>query len=142
MIPGQPSPMETDSSFLADRTWAKTTAICGIAAIVSYGLLITLPGPAALQVLLMFGFGLYFSVAAPAAPRVGLVAAVSNTVAAFGWTGMGLAAALLALNIATFPVPPGNAGLVDLGPAVALWYVAVSIQLMRLLLRPGGPASA
>lgn len=209
MIPGQPSPMETDSSLLADRTWAKTAAICGIAAIVSYGLLITLPGPAALQVLLTFGFGLgltlaslglYFSVAAPAAPRVGLVAAVSNTVAAgllvamilvqmaigssgevagpalrgvyhaldvawdlyigcgtfafalalnrapgfgpaFGWSGMVLAAALLAFNIATFPVPPGNAGLVDLGPAVALWYVAVSIQIARLLRRSGARAT-
>jgi hypothetical protein len=60
----------------------------------------------------------------------------------FGWTGMAVAAGLLALNVATFPVPPASAGLLDLGPAVALWYVAVSIQLARLLRRAGGPARA
>ena len=60
----------------------------------------------------------------------------------FAWSGMALAAGLLALNVATFPVPPGDAGLVDLGPAVALWYVAVSIQLARLLRRGGAAARA
>jgi hypothetical protein len=202
--------MPGPSPVLADRTWARASSICGLAAIVSYGLLVGLPGPKALQVILTFGFGLgltiasiglYVSVAAPAAPRLGLVAAVSNTVAAgllvamilvqmaiggsgdaagpalravslaldvggdlyvaagtflfalamrrapgfgpgFAWTGMALAAGLLALNAATFPVPPGDAGLVDLGPAVALWYVAVSIQLARLLRRGGAPARA
>jgi hypothetical protein len=202
--------MESAAPLLADRTWARASAICGLAAIVSYALLIGLPGPAALQALLTLGFGLgltiasiglYFSVAAPASPRVGLVAAVSNTVAAgllvamilvqlaigstgdaagpalravslaldvgwdlyvaagtflfalamrrapgfgplFAWSGMAVAAGLLVLNVATFPVPPGDAGLVDLGPAVALWYVAVSIQLARLLRRAGPPSSA
>jgi hypothetical protein len=201
--------MASSAPLLADQTWARASAVSGIAAIVSYGLLIGLPGPTVLLVLLTFGFGLgltiasiglYFSVAAAAAPRVGLVAAVSNTVAAgllvamilvqmaiessgdaagpalravslaldvgwdlyvaagtflfalamrrapgfgapFAWTGMALAAGLLALNAATFPVPPGDAGLVDIGPAAALWYVAVSIQLARLL-RRGAPARA
>lgn len=208
MIPGQPSPMETDSSLLADRTWARTAAICGVAAIVSYGLLIAVPAPEALQVLLTFAFGfgltlaslgLYFCAAAPASPRIALVAVVSNALAAallvamilvqmaakspaaaagvslspvylgldvawdlyagvgtlgfaaalsrhpafgplFGWPGIAVAVGLLGLNIATFPTPPGEAGLVDLGPAVALWYVAVSIQLARRLRRARGPA--
>ncbi|MGH9369092.1 MAG: hypothetical protein ACRD3M_15625 [Thermoanaerobaculia bacterium] len=45
----------------------------------------------------------------------------------FAWSGMLVALLLLGFNIATFPTAPGDAGLVDLGPAVALWYVAVSI---------------
>ncbi len=49
----------------------------------------------------------------------------------FGVVGLVFATALAALNLATFPTPPGNAGLVDLGPLVALWYVAVSVQMLR-----------
>ncbi|MDT8067660.1 MAG: hypothetical protein ROO76_05780 [Terriglobia bacterium] len=49
----------------------------------------------------------------------------------FGVLGFVLAAGLAALNLATFPTPPANAGLVDLGPLVALWYVAVSVQMLR-----------
>jgi len=37
------------------------------------------------------------------------------------------------LNLATFPTPPAEAHLVDLGPAVGLWYLAVSIQMWRSL---------
>lgn len=55
-------------------------------------------------------------------PRFGLV-----------WGGIGsvLAAGLAVLNLWTFPTPPGNAGLVDLGPLVGLWYTAVSLQVLR-----------
>lgn len=35
------------------------------------------------------------------------------------------------LNLGTFPTPPGNAGLLGLGPLVALWYVVVSTQMLR-----------
>jgi hypothetical protein len=49
----------------------------------------------------------------------------------FGGIGLLLAAALAVLNLATFPTPPANAGLVDLGPLVGLWYAAVSVQLLR-----------
>ncbi len=49
----------------------------------------------------------------------------------FGIVGLVAAAGLAVLNIATFPTPPANAGLVDLGPLVALWYVAVSVQMLR-----------
>ena len=48
----------------------------------------------------------------------------------FGISGIAVATALYAFNFATFPTPPGSgsAGLVDLGPAVGLWYAAVSIR--------------
>jgi hypothetical protein len=49
----------------------------------------------------------------------------------FGVLGLVLAAALAVLNLATFPTPPANAGLLDLGPLVALWYVAASVQMLR-----------
>jgi hypothetical protein len=46
-----------------------------------------------------------------------------------GGIGILLGAGLLILNILTFPIPPGEAGLVDLGPFVALWYLAVTIMM-------------
>ena len=49
----------------------------------------------------------------------------------FGGLGLLLSAGLAVLNLATFPTPPAYAGLIDLGPFVGLWYVAVSIQLLR-----------
>ncbi len=49
----------------------------------------------------------------------------------WGGLGLGLGAGLAVLNLATFPTPPGNAGLVDLGPLVGLWYAAVSVQTLR-----------
>jgi hypothetical protein len=44
-----------------------------------------------------------------------------------GITGLAMGFGLLVLNIYTFPVPPGEAGLIDLGPFTALWYLAVTI---------------
>jgi hypothetical protein len=49
-----------------------------------------------------------------------------------GISGIAVAAALYVFNFATFPTPPGSSGLVDLGPAVGLWYAAVSVQALRL----------
>lgn len=42
---------------------------------------------------------------------------------------------LLGLNLYTFPVPPGEADLVDLGPAVGLWFMVVSIRVLVVTLR-------
>jgi hypothetical protein len=201
--------MGAESPNLPDRRWGWAGVIAGITAIASYTLVIAVPAPPPLLVLLTFGFGLgltvaslglYFAVAAPVAPRVAVVAVVSNVVAAgelvamilvqlaigssgeaagralsavylgldvawdlyigagtfafafamlrhrgfgraFGWPGMVLAALLLGFNIATFPTPPANAGLIDLGPAVALWYVAVSVRLALWLRRSAREAS-
>ncbi len=49
------------------------------------------------------------------------------------WTGALVAAALFAFNFATFPLPPAASGLVDVGPLVGLWYLAITIQVLRSL---------
>jgi len=48
-----------------------------------------------------------------------------------GWTGMVIAAAMLGFNIHTFPDPPGEVGLLDLGPLVGIWYLIVTVQVLR-----------
>jgi hypothetical protein len=50
-----------------------------------------------------------------------------------GVSGIVLAAALLGLNLGTFPTPPAEAGLVDVGPLVGLWYLAATILMWRSL---------
>jgi len=65
-----------------------------------------------------------FSVAMLRHPRFGR---------AFAFSGLAIAVALLALNFYSFPTPPAAAGLVDLGPAVGLWYLAVTLQMWRSL---------
>ncbi len=65
-----------------------------------------------------------FSVAMWKHPRFGRIFAIS---------GIAVAAGLLALHLYTFPAPPRNAGLVDLGPALGLWYFVVMIQVWRSL---------
>lgn len=57
-------------------------------------------------------------------PRFGRVFAVSGIVIATG---------LMALHCWTFPTPPQKAGLFDLGPAVGLWYLVVTVQMARSL---------
>ena len=57
----------------------------------------------------------------------------------FGWilgiAGMVIALALLVLNLRTFPTPPAAKNLVDLGPLIGLWYLAVTIMMIRWLMR-------
>ncbi len=57
-------------------------------------------------------------------PRFGRVFAISGGAIGF---------ALLLLNLYTFPTPPAGAGLIDLGPAIGLWYFAVTVQMWRSL---------
>jgi len=52
---------------------------------------------------------------------------------AFSIFGMLIGGGLLALHLYTFPTPPQNAGLIDLGPALGLWYLVVTIQMWRSL---------
>ncbi len=55
----------------------------------------------------------------------------------FGWpfavTGMLLGLLEIILNLLPFPTPPANAGSVDIGPVVGLWYLASTIQAWRSL---------
>ncbi len=51
----------------------------------------------------------------------------------FGSTGIAIAIALLCLNLYTFPIPPANAGLVDLGPLVGCWYLVVTVRVWQSL---------
>ncbi len=51
----------------------------------------------------------------------------------FALSGLILGAALLVLNFWHFPVPPAQAGSVDVGPFVGLWYLAATIQSWRSL---------
>jgi hypothetical protein len=51
----------------------------------------------------------------------------------FGSAGIILGALLLVFNLWYFPSPPAAAGSIDWGPAVALWLLIVSLQLLRSL---------
>lgn len=48
---------------------------------------------------------------------------------------------LLALNIATFPTPPAEAGLFDAGPLVGLWYLLLSVRVLMVARRSRGVAA-
>ena len=47
----------------------------------------------------------------------------------FALPGLLIGSILLIFNIVTFPIPPANAGLVDPGPLVGLWYLVVYVRL-------------
>jgi hypothetical protein len=51
----------------------------------------------------------------------------------FAWSGIAIASALLVLNLFAFPEPPGDAGSVDLGPLIGLWYLAVTVRMVTSL---------
>jgi len=46
-----------------------------------------------------------------------------------GGIGIILGMGLLFLNIYSFPIPPGESGLIDLGPFTALWYLTVTVMM-------------
>lgn len=52
---------------------------------------------------------------------------VSGFPRALGVYGIVSSVSLLALNIWTFPIPPKDAGAVDLGPATILWWVGLIV---------------
>ena len=59
----------------------------------------------------------------------------------FSISGLLIAFILLSLNLATFPVPPANAGLFDAGPLVGGWYAAVTIASWIAVSRQDAPSS-
>jgi len=65
-----------------------------------------------------------FGVAAYSHPRIGRIV---------GALGVAVAVTLVATNIATFPIPPASAGSIDLGPFAGLWYLVVTVQIIRSL---------
>ena len=52
---------------------------------------------------------------------------------AFSLSGQLIAVALVVLNLSTFPEPPAESGLVDVGPLFGVWYLVVTIQAWRSL---------
>ncbi|HLO16501.1 MAG TPA: hypothetical protein VK206_16835 [Anaerolineales bacterium] len=59
--------------------------------------------------------------------------------ARFGWilgtAGILIAVALLILNLWTFPMPPAAKNLIDLGPLVGIWYLVVTIMMIRWIMK-------
>ena len=51
----------------------------------------------------------------------------------WGAITLGIGAALLILNLYTYPVPPVNAGSVDIGPLSGLWYLIIMIRILTSL---------
>lgn len=185
---------------LPDLQWARCAGIAGIVAVVSFIPLVTVDLPLWTNALLTFGFGggialasvaLHLGVTSHVAPRLGLIAAIANVVAAgelvamllvqiavraavprpddtliaiwlgldvawdfFVGTGtllfgvalwnharfrpiiasLGILAGLLlvGLNASTFPTPPAEAGLFDIGPFVGLWYFVLSVRVLMV----------
>lgn len=48
----------------------------------------------------------------------------------FSITGIMISIALITLNAMSFPVPPADSGLFDMGPVVGLWYLVITISII------------
>jgi hypothetical protein len=61
-----------------------------------------------------------------------------------GWAlpSVALGVALIALNAATFPWPPGDRGLIDIGPFIGIFMMALAARLAILGRRAAGQVSA
>jgi hypothetical protein len=70
---------------------------------------------------------LFFAISMLGDARFGLI---------IGIAGILIALALLFLNLWTFPTPPANKNLIDLGPLVGAWYLVVTLMLIKWLMRP------
>jgi hypothetical protein len=60
----------------------------------------------------------------------------------FAWSAIAIGAAGLVLNSATFPTPPAEGDLFDIGPFVGLWFAAATIRVILLLREKGGSTAA
>ena len=49
----------------------------------------------------------------------------------FAAPGLAVGSLVIMLDLLPFPVPPADAGSVDIGPVVGLWYLAATIQAWR-----------
>jgi hypothetical protein len=57
-------------------------------------------------------------------PRLGKIMSV---------LGVGIGLTGLFLNIQSFPTPPGEAGSFDIGPLVGIWFLVVTILIIKNL---------
>jgi hypothetical protein len=197
--------MQPPVDSLVDRRWVRPSVLVGLLACVAYVLVLFLPGPIQLIGFIAFVFavsltvasiGVYYVIAVPSSPRIGLIAAVANAQAAslfvamalvqlairssgtatrvtsstylaldvawdmylslgtvlfgvvlvrsrglarvLGVAGVILGSLLAVFNIATFPAPPADAGLLDLGPFVGIWYLCLTLLVARLHWRASG----
>ncbi len=48
----------------------------------------------------------------------------------FSITGIVISILMIISNIYTFPISPASAGLIDIGPFIGLWYLAVTIKII------------
>ena len=60
----------------------------------------------------------------------------------WGYPSVGFGVALIVLNGSTFPTPPANAGLFDIGPFIAVFMLALAVRLTWLGLRARSAAAA
>jgi hypothetical protein len=106
--------MTPEAAALPDRRWAIWSAAAGLCALASYIALSAVSVSAPLAVLLTFGFsfgltvasiGLYLGVVRLASPRLGLLAAVANAMAAAELTAM----LLVQLAVKSAEAHPGPA---------------------------------
>lgn len=65
----------------------------------------------------------------------GVIALRPGRARVLGAIGLVIAGVTLVFNLATFPIPPREAGLVDGGPFVGSWFLIVSVWALGLLRR-------
>lgn len=64
---------------------------------------------------------LLFAISAFKHPKLGKI---------FSIVGILISLAMISSNIATFPINPGSEGLIDFGPLIGLWYLAVTLKII------------
>ena len=64
---------------------------------------------------------LLFAISAYQHPKLGKI---------FSIIGIAVALLMIATNISVFPSPPESSGLIDFGPFIGLWYLAVTIKIL------------
>jgi hypothetical protein len=64
---------------------------------------------------------LLFAITAFKHPKLGKI---------FSVTGIAVALLMIIVNISIFPAPPESSGVIDFGPFIGLWYLAVTIKIL------------
>ena len=64
---------------------------------------------------------LLFAINAFRHPKLGKIFSISGVV---------ISLLMIITNVSSFPIPPESAGLIDWGPFIGLWYLAVTIKIL------------